>query len=176
VLERLLEDGLVLDAMVAQSGQQRSDLVSLREHVLESLQAEATWYHYDIALRRGDVAPFLDEVGTRLAVSGLAARHHVIGHLGDGNLHFSVVRDDAQLRVHDAVYGLVHELGGSFSAEHGIGSAKRADLARYKDRGAYRLMAGLKRCLDPGGLLNPGVMIDGADGARADPSRLATTA
>jgi FAD/FMN-containing dehydrogenase len=167
VLERLLEDGLVLDAMIAQSGQQRSELISLREHVLESLQAEAAWYHYDIALRLDDVAPFLAAVRARLQAEGLASPSHVIGHLGDGNLHFSVTRDDTLPRVHDVVYGLVREMHGSFSAEHGIGSAKRSDLERYKDTGAYRVFVDLKRSLDPDGLLNPGVMVGPRDSAEA---------
>jgi FAD/FMN-containing dehydrogenase len=171
VLERLLEDGLVLDAMIAQSGQQRSDLISLREHVLESLQAEAAWYHYDIALRLDDVAPFLAEVRSRLRAEGLASRSHVIGHLGDGNLHFSVMRDDTLPKVHEVVYGLVREMRGSFSAEHGIGSVKRGDLERYKDAGAYRVLMDLKRSLDPDGLLNPGVMVGPRDGAEAMPVR-----
>ncbi len=164
VLERLLEEELVLDAMIAQSGQQRDDLISLREHVLESLLAEGAWYHYDIALRLDDVARFLADVRARLSRRGLAARTHVIGHLGDGNLHFSVPRDETLPEVHATVYGMVREMGGSFSAEHGIGSAKRADLARYKQAGAYRMLGEIKRAVDPRGLLNPGVMFEAFGG------------
>jgi len=96
------------------------------------------------------------------------ARPVSFGHLGDGNIHFnfSVPKggsaaaflaqwDVIQRNVHD----IVREYGGSFSAEHGIGVMKRADLARYKSAAEIDLMRALKRTLDPKNILNPGKLV-----------------
>jgi FAD/FMN-containing dehydrogenase len=84
----------------------------------------------------------------------------VYGHLADGNLHVNVVgptaRDDGPI---DAVLALVLELGGSVSAEHGIGVAKRSWLVRQRGEAAVEAMVAVKRALDPDGILNPGVLL-----------------
>jgi FAD/FMN-containing dehydrogenase len=84
------------------------------------------------------------------------------GHVGDGNLHYNVVLppDTGESeRLALAIYDLVDELGGSFSAEHGIGSTKRQYLARYRGNGEIALMRTLKKALDPNNILNPGKVI-----------------
>ncbi|MGC1826958.1 MAG: FAD-linked oxidase C-terminal domain-containing protein, partial [Pseudolabrys sp.] len=90
------------------------------------------------------------------------------GHLGDGNVHFNVSQpvgaDPTQFlarwgEVNDAVNKIVLKYGGSISAEHGIGKLKRDSLAKVKDPVALELMRGLKRMLDPNGILNPGKVL-----------------
>ena len=84
----------------------------------------------------------------------------VIGHLGDGNLHVTVNAStpirDAYDEIAPLIYDGLKEIGGSFSAEHGIGLEKRSALARYGDPGKRAMMRAIKRALDPGDLMNPG--------------------
>lgn len=157
VLERLFEQGLILDAALAQSDAQRAAMVALREHVLESLLAEGRWTQYDIALPLAGAAEF---VGRLQDVLPGDVRHHVIGHLGDGNLHLSLMpgaRDGAVLS--DGILDLVASLSGSFSAEHGIGRSKAGLLAARKDPGTLAAMRAIKAALDPAGIMNPGAML-----------------
>ena len=90
-------------------------------------------------------------------------RVFVIGHLGDGNLHFTVSRgrpsEDLYKPVADALYEGLAECGGSFSAEHGIGIEKRSSLAERCDPGKLRMMRAVKEALDPEGLMNPGKVL-----------------
>ena len=90
------------------------------------------------------------------------------GHVGDGNLHFNAFvpgreRDDAKARaatdVNRIVHDIVHQLGGSVSAEHGIGQSKRDELRRYKSEVELALMRTLKQALDPHNLMNPGKVL-----------------
>jgi FAD/FMN-containing dehydrogenase len=157
VLERLFEQELILDAALAQSDAQREAMISLREHVLESLMAEGRWQQYDISLPLAQVAAFLDHL-QQVLPSGV--RSHVIGHLGDGNLHLSLMpgAEDA-IVLSERVYDLVLRLAGSFSAEHGIGRSKAALLAARKDPGTLAAMRAVKAALDPEGIMNPGAML-----------------
>ena len=86
-----------------------------------------------------------------------------MAHLGDGNIHYTVfpTRDDPALydAVVEAVEDVVQDLGGSFSAEHGVGLSKRATMARRKDAVALSVMRAIKAALDPGNLMNPGKVI-----------------
>ena len=108
---------------------------------------------------------FLRRCARRLAEQEPAVRPVIFGHVGDGNLHYNLtipetLADDAG-RVEGlttAIYELVAELGGSFSAEHGVGVTKRAWLEQYRGT-ELELMRRLKRALDPQGLLNPGKVI-----------------
>jgi len=84
------------------------------------------------------------------------------GHVGDGNLHYNVAlpggfEDGASVTA--AIYDLVGELGGSFSAEHGVGTLKRQYLPKYRNKGEIELMRSLKKALDPKNILNPGKVI-----------------
>lgn len=157
MLERLFEDGLILDAALAQSGAQREAMIALREHVLESLMAEGRWQQYDIALPLAGVAIFLDRLRQVLPDN---VRSHVIGHLGDGNLHLSLMpgAEDAD-EPSGRIYDLVLKLSGSFSAEHGIGRSKAGLLATRKDPGTLAAMRAIKAALDPAGIMNAGGML-----------------
>jgi FAD/FMN-containing dehydrogenase len=120
-----------------------------------------------VSLPLGLVAEFIARAGETLATLD-AFRVNCFGHLGDGNLHYNVfpmpgkTRDDYEhLRsdIKDIVHGLVADLGGSFSAEHGVGRMKVADLARYGDPAGLAAMRAIKAALDPAGIMNPGAVL-----------------
>jgi FAD/FMN-containing dehydrogenase len=164
-LEEVLEADLVLDATRAQSEAQRSMLWRMREGVSEGTTKLGAIARHDISVPVASI-PRLIERGEALIAEMPGCRLIPFGHVGDGNLHFNVVLppDTADLagtrkRLQGRVFDLVQELGGSISAEHGIGRAKRAELHARKDPLAIELMGRLKATLDPQGILNPGVIV-----------------
>jgi FAD/FMN-containing dehydrogenase len=112
-----------------------------------------------VSLPFARLAEFAARVGPVVEQHAPGARTVVFGHLGDGNLHVNVLGPDpADPTVDDAVLDLAVALGGSISAEHGIGVAKRAALARSTPAGELHAERAVKAALDPAGLLNPGVI------------------
>ena len=122
---------------------------------------------HDVSLPLSEVAGFIADAAVEL--SGIAdLRINCFGHLGDGNLHYNAFpaigrkRDDyegVRSRITDTVHGMVVARGGSFSAEHGIGRVKVADLRRWGDPARLAAMRGVKAALDPLGILNPGAVL-----------------
>ena len=179
VLGAALEAGEALDAVIAESLAHGRALWHLRESItLAQAQAGRSLKH-DVALPISRIPQFMRETGARLAEHFAGLRVMPFGHLGDGNLHYNLLsgpgfdaealaarQDEIYACVHDAV----HALGGSVSAEHGVGQLKVAEVARYKSAHELRLMARIKAALDPQGLLNPGKVLarpDQADSAAA---------
>ena len=168
-LEAAMEAALVSDATIAESGAQSQALWRIRESIPEAARAEAGMlYRHDIAIAVSAIPAFIRDAGTALVDHFPGARLICFGHLGDGNLHFNAFvpgrnRSDAAAReahdVTDLVYEIVHRYGGSFSAEHGIGLAKLAELERYKSDVELDLMRTVKRALDPQGIMNPGKVL-----------------
>ncbi len=159
--------GLVLDGVIATSKAQARALWSVREAIPEANRRIGAVSSHDISLPLGAIAGFIAEAAERIAALG-PFRVNCFGHLGDGNLHYNVFpprggrrEDHAALRdrVKETVHDLVHALGGSVSAEHGIGRLKTGDLQRYGDPAALAAMRALKRALDPAGILNPGAVL-----------------
>ena len=166
-----IEDELVLDAVPAASESQRQELWRLRENIpLANAEVGAIASH-DVSVPISRIAEFIDEGAAVLAeVTQGNARINCFGHLGDGNLHYNVYppenrrREEPEFKamagpVTRAVHDLVHHYGGSISAEHGIGRAKREDLARYGDPAKLAAMRAIKRALDPLGIMNPGAVL-----------------
>ena len=164
-----LEAGLVSDGLVAQSEQQRTEFWAIRERIPEGNKAIGAISSHDISLPLGLVPEFIERGAPRLAEVG-AFRINCFGHLGDGNLHYNVFplpgrskeqhvhqREEIKRTVHD----LVHEMGGSVSAEHGIGRLKVDDLERYGDPAKLAAMRAIKAALDPNGIMNPGAVLRG---------------
>ena len=125
-------------------------------------------YRHDISVAVSAIPRFIREGGTALTARFPGAGIICFGHLGDGNLHYNAfvpgrARSDAAARaahdVTDTVYDLVQAYGGSFSAEHGIGLQKVAELKRYKSDTELDLMRTIKHALDPRGLMNPGKIL-----------------
>jgi FAD/FMN-containing dehydrogenase len=167
IFEAAMEAGLVSDGLVAQSEAQADGFWNVREHLPEGNRRIGSISSHDVSLPLGAVAEFIARAPERIAPLG-TFRINCFGHFGDGNLHYNVfpppghdrseygnVRGEIQRRVHD----LVHEVGGSISAEHGIGRAKTEDLQRYGDPVKLALMRAIKQALDPVGILNPGAVL-----------------
>lgn len=164
LLGALMEDGLVLDAMVAQSEQQRADLWKMRESILESITEAGPAYHLDISLPLAQVAPFVEEMDAEMARLGFQPL--TVGHLGDGNLHYALSAAEGQvwesLPLEDArekVFGLLVQLNGSFSAEHGIGQSKLSVMTKLKESTQLAVMRTIKSALDPNNIMNPGKLV-----------------
>ncbi|WP_018607203.1 FAD-binding oxidoreductase [Uliginosibacterium gangwonense] len=170
VLAEAFEHGLIEDALVAASGSQRLALWGLREHgISEAQNIEGRNIKHDISLPLSRLTAFVDTSLARLQQHFPGCRPLIFGHLGDGNLHFNVSAPlgvaavdflAEESRVHDIVHDTTHEFGGSISAEHGIGIAKRDLLPRYKSALELQLMGRIKHALDPLNLLNPGKVLN----------------
>jgi len=134
-------------------------LRSYRELHTEAIAAEGIPHKLDVTLPFDRLAQFDREVRARIAAAAPGARTFVFGHAGDGNLHVNVLglaADDPS--IDDLVLGLAASMGGSISAEHGIGVAKRDALRLSRTATDVEAMRAIKRALDPKGILNPGVL------------------
>ena len=167
-LEAAAEAGTVVDALVATSLAQAKSMWKLRESIPEAQTRHGASLKHDVSVPVSQL-PALIERGTRLC-EALVPEGEVIsyGHVGDGNLHFNVSQrqgaDKAaflarKAALEEAVYDLVGELGGSFSAEHGIGRLRAAQMQQRNDPAELAVMQALKRALDPKGILNPGKVL-----------------
>jgi len=166
VLEDAIENGLLVDAVIAKNIAEAEAIWRARHAISEAQKYEGPSIKHDISVPVGRMQEFLKRCAGRLAEREPAARPVIFGHVGDGNLHYNLtvpesLASDAR-RVEGltmAIYDLVAELGGSFSAEHGVGVTKRAWLEHYRGGAELELMRRLKKSLDPKGLLNPGKVI-----------------
>ena len=167
LLERAMETALVTDGAIAQSGAQAAEFWTLREHLPEANRRIGAVSSHDISLPLTEIPRFIDDAGAMLAAMG-DMRINCFGHLGDGNLHYNVFPapgrrredyDPIRPRVQEAVHQMVVDRGGSFSAEHGVGRLKAADLARWGDPARLAAMRAIKAALDPLGIMNPGAVL-----------------
>jgi D-lactate dehydrogenase (cytochrome) len=167
-LHRAAVDGIVKDAMIATSIAQALAMWKLRESIPEAQRHHGASLKHDISVPVSSV-PKLIEEGSAL-VRRLVPEGEVVGygHLGDGNLHFNVSQRPGADKtaflqrggpLEHAVFDLVGRLGGSISAEHGIGRLKAAEFAGRADPVELAVMHDLKRALDPKGILNPGKIL-----------------
>lgn len=168
LFEVLLEKGLVADGVLAQSHTEAAELWRLREGITESI-AQYRPYKNDIAVRVADVPRFLRAVDEMFAAQYPQFEVIWFGHLGDGNLHLSVLPSSGiDQGVFDAacdlatgkLAGLLRDFGGTISAEHGIGLLKKPYLHFSRSQEEIDLMRQMKRVFDPAGILNPGKIFD----------------
>jgi FAD/FMN-containing dehydrogenase len=152
-------DGLALDAVMAKSAGEAKALWDIREAVPE---AQFTNVKHDVSVPVSKTPQLIERVVRLLDAAFPGAKHYVFGHVGDGNLHYNV-GPEALLAQREAVnrivYDAVTELGGSISAEHGLGQLKREAIRSRKAPLELELMRTLKRALDPAGLMNPGKVL-----------------
>ncbi|MGH8597370.1 MAG: FAD-binding oxidoreductase [Gammaproteobacteria bacterium] len=158
-LSQAMEQGLVNDAVVAKSEHERQALWRIRDSVDQCFRYGPPFL-YDVSLAIRDMETYVHDVKQRL--SERYPTHHcfTFGHLGDGNIHFAIevgsAAEDAHEYVNACVYEPLHSIGGSISAEHGIGTEKLAYLPLSREPAELALMRRLKAALDPKGILNPG--------------------
>ena len=170
-LERLLasafDDGLITDAAVAQNDAQRAALWKLREEQSAAQKPEGGGWKHDVSVPISRIADFLDETETALERFHPVVRISAFGHVGDGNLHYDVLRppgedsaaflarwEDGSRLVHD----IVARYDGSISAEHGLGRLKTEEARRYKSDVEIEMMRAVRGALDPKRIMNPGVL------------------
>jgi FAD/FMN-containing dehydrogenase len=167
-LEAAFERGVVEDAAIAASLYQRHEFWRLRESIPEAQIREGGSIKHDVSVAVGDVPTLLAEAARAVEAFEPGARVVAFGHLGDGNIHFNVSQpvgaDKAAFlerwdAMNEVVHGVVARLGGSFSAEHGVGRLKRGLLARTKDPATLAVMRAIKAALDPNGIMNPGKVL-----------------
>lgn len=163
-----MELGLVGDAAIARSGAQAAALWALRENISEAQKIEGVSIKHDISVPVSRIPEFLARAEEALSAAWPDVRIVAFGHLGDGNLHYNLSKPSATdnpsfvartADVNRIVHDLVDALGGSISAEHGLGQLKRGEILRYKDEVEMDLMRAIKRSLDPAGLMNPGKVL-----------------
>ncbi|MEM9583485.1 MAG: FAD-binding oxidoreductase [Pseudomonadota bacterium] len=170
-LERLfaqaLDRGLVTDGIIAQSEAQRAEIWAIRETIPEANRRVGSISSHDISVPISRIPEFIQRGGQALAQIG-DVRINCFGHVGDGNLHYNVFPPKGKTRadfeaqrieVKRIVHDLTDAMGGSVSAEHGIGRLKVDDLNRYGDPAKLAAMRAIKAALDPHGIMNPGAVV-----------------
>ncbi len=168
ILARAMEEEIVDDAVIAANLTQRNNFWKLREEMSAAQKPEGGSIKHDISVPIAAVPAFIDEANAAVVKLIPGARPVPFGHLGDGNLHYNVSQPigadtaDYLARWHDVnavVFEIVLRMGGSISAEHGIGVLKRDELPEVKDKTAIELMRAIKAMLDPHGIMNPGKVL-----------------
>jgi FAD/FMN-containing dehydrogenase len=171
LLASALEDDLIADAALAQNESQAKAFWKVREEQSAAQKYEGVTWKHDVSVPVSKVAQFLDEASTAALAFAPGARIVAFGHVGDGNIHYDVLqpldgdrealgaehaarRDEGSRLVHD----IVDRLGGSISAEHGLGVMKSAEALRYKPPEAVAMMRAIRAAVDPNRILNPRVL------------------
>jgi FAD/FMN-containing dehydrogenase len=168
VLAAAMEAGLVLDAAIAASEAQARQLWRIREGIPEAQKLEGGGIKHDVSVPVSRIADFIAEARAACEAHEPRARVLAFGHVGDGNVHFNLCRpvggdaaafqarwDEFSRIVHD----IVMRMGGSISAEHGIGRLRRGEFHRYAAPLELEMMRAIKKALDPQGIMNPGKML-----------------
>jgi FAD/FMN-containing dehydrogenase len=162
-LMEMIEGGLASDAYVARSDRDRLNMWSMREAAAKLAFGLQPYVDADVSVPLNRVQAFLDTAHARLAELDKYATTVTVAHLGDGNLHFTVHPSHDDSGHFAAIRAMIDKvalgLGGSFSAEHGIGLSKRNSMAQGKDPVALAAMQAIKAALDPKGIMNPGKVL-----------------
>ena len=168
ILATALDDGIVDDAVIAANLSQRQAFWKLRDEMSAAQKPEGGSIKHDISVPTAAVPDFIAEANAAVVKLIPGARPVPFGHLGDGNIHYNVSQpvgaDTADFlgrwhEVNAVVFEIVLKMGGSISAEHGIGVLKRDELPEVKDKVAIELMRQFKAMLDPQGIMNPGKVL-----------------
>jgi len=167
LLEAALEEGLVADGVIAESGAQAKELWRIREAIVEAQLYSGSIKH-DVAVPVSRVAEFVTRASRAVCERLPGIRPIAFGHVGDGNIHFNLTQPEGMDKAvylarwqefNDIVHGVVRELHGSISAEHGVGTMKRDEITHYKPPIEIELMRRIKHVLDPANIMNPGKMV-----------------
>ena len=168
-LEIQLQKGLITNALIAKNEKERNDFWLVRHSISEAEKLSGRGVHHDISLPIRSIPKFLE--ATIPAMDKVAGESlvYTFGHLGDGNLHFTKKQPEDMdgndfikfsKEINAVVYQNAESLGGSFSAEHGIGSKLKDDLVKYSDPIKVDLMRKIKKTMDPKNIMNPDKLID----------------
>jgi FAD/FMN-containing dehydrogenase len=167
VLSEAVAAGEIETALIAENASQARDFWALRERASAGHKPEGAQVNHDVSVPVSKTPDFLERADAAMVRLCPGARIVAFGHMGDGNFHYSILQpigvDPGRFpsaALTQEVYAIVTALGGSISAEHGIGVARRNDLLAYKDPVSLSVMRSLKRALDPRNIMNPRVLID----------------
>lgn len=167
LFEAAVGAGLATDGVIARSAAQRAEFWHLRESIPEANRHIGSVSSHDISVPLGSIPEFIAKGDKAIRLLG-EFRINCFGHIGDGNLHYNVFpvpgktradHDDQRGAIKRTVHDLVDALGGSVSAEHGIGRLKVEDLERYGDPTKLAALRAIKTALDPAGVMNPGAVL-----------------
>ena len=164
-LEPAFANGQALDAIIAASVAQSRALWNIREHIPEAEKLQGKSVKHDISVPISRIAEFIQRGDIALGAKFADAEVICFGHIGDGNLHYNLSFPSApptlqQTReANNIVYALLDELGGSISAEHGLGQMKREEITKHKSSVELDMMRAIKAALDPKGIMNPGKVL-----------------
>jgi D-lactate dehydrogenase (cytochrome) len=168
ILAQGMEQAIVDDAVIAANLSQRMAFWKLRDEMSAAQKPEGGSIKHDISVPVAAVPDFIEQANAAVIKLIPGARPVPFGHLGDGNIHYNVSQPvsgdpaDFLARWHEVnavVFDIVLRMGGSISAEHGIGVLKRDELPQVKDKVAIELMRSIKAMLDPLGIMNPGKVL-----------------
>jgi FAD/FMN-containing dehydrogenase len=162
VLSQALDNGLIVDAVIPKSETEARAIWEIRENFEDVIEPDPV-YLYDVSLPIRDMDSYVAKVKKNISTHWENGQCYAIGHVADGNLHFFVhpyEEGDFHQASDACVYEPLAEVGGSVSAEHGIGMAKKAWLAHSRTAAEIDLMRSLKHNLDPRSILNPGRVIE----------------
>jgi D-lactate dehydrogenase (cytochrome) len=168
ILTKALQDEIIDDAVLAANLTQRQAFWKLRDEMSAAQKPEGGSIKHDISVPVAAVPDFIAEADAAVVKLIPGSRPVPFGHLGDGNIHYNVSQpvgaDAADFlarwqEVNQVVFEIVLKMGGSISAEHGIGVLKRNELPDVKDKTAIELMRAFKALLDPNGIMNPGKVL-----------------
>ena len=162
------EAGLIRDALIAASGAQAVKLWKMRESLVEAQVAAGGSFPHDVSVPVSRLPEFIERADAALEAACPGMIRCAFGHVGDGNMHYNPIRprqwDQARItqerpRINRIVHDIIVDLGGSISAEHGIGRSRLAELEHYKKPVELDMMRAIKRALDPRGIMNPGKVL-----------------
>ncbi len=168
VMANAAAKGLVKDAVIAQTQSQARALWALRENLSDVQKLEGASIKHDISVPVSAIAEFITRASAAVTAMLPGIRPVPFGHMGDGNVHFNLSQpigmDSAAFlarwdEFNKIVHDIVADLGGSISAEHGLGRMKRSEITRYKSALEMGLMRAVKHALDPKGIMNPGKLV-----------------
>ena len=164
LLEKALENELIEDAVMAHNESDLTWFWSIREDVHVVKSNVTIDQHFDVSLPIPLIGEYVNEVSKQLKALNGVEDVYPFGHIADGNIHFIVGKvdysDELRESINQIVYGPLQDIGGSVSAEHGIGEDKKAYLSLCRSKSEIELMKTLKIALDPYGILNPGKVLD----------------
>ncbi|MEM9263716.1 MAG: FAD-binding oxidoreductase, partial [Pseudomonadota bacterium] len=168
MLEKAFDTDLIADATIAENETQSNDLWRMRHALSEAMKPEGAQAKHDVSAPLSAVPTFLARADKNVEAVCPGVRVIAFGHMGDGNVHYDVLKPEGMpdddfrpfLRpIEEAVYEAIDAVDGSISAEHGVGLARKDDLAARKPKAAMDMMRAIKAALDPAGIMNPGKML-----------------
>jgi FAD/FMN-containing dehydrogenase len=166
LLAQALEDGLVQDAVIAQNQAQAAAFWRLREEQSAAQKPEGRSWKHDVSVPVSRTSELIERAGAQIGRRWPGARIVAFGHVGDGNIHYNISEPEGGDPAFDAdreagarlVHDIVAELGGSISAEHGLGVMKTDEALRYKSAAEVEALRAVRRALDPKRIMNPRVL------------------